>query len=186
MKPLTWSTRNHQPLHAVVITLNDLLQTPTSAYADRARHVIDIIFALTGRQGGLIAGSDYNAGSAKRPLSNGGSEAWNYLRRLRAKAWRAANIGPDLRLSRREAIELCVIEYASVNNYPDNSSQPPHEKVQGHQQGDRAVDSNILNFEDFPLDENLFYPSGLNWMDLELEGFLGNDQQPDFFNDTIS
>ena len=42
----------------------------------------------------------------KRPLSDG-QETWEYLRRLRTKAWNLAGIDPDIVWTREQAIQYC-------------------------------------------------------------------------------
>lgn len=97
---------NHQPLHAVMILLVDLIESPQSEYALLSRRVVDIVFALLGPMGGLVAGTGPEDNLMKRPLSDG-QETWLYLRRLRSKAWDLAGIDPSIVWTREQAIQYC-------------------------------------------------------------------------------
>lgn len=107
-KNFSWSwPGNHQGLHAIMILLIDLVQDPESSTAIQSRRVIDIIFALNGPQGGLVAGSGTEDDIMKRPLTEGGQETWEYLRRLRSKAWQKAGLDPDVVWTRDQAVQYC-------------------------------------------------------------------------------
>ena len=97
----------HQPLHAIALLLLDLIQTPSSAHGAYSRRVIDIIFALSSPETGLVAGPSSGGLVMKRSLSEGGKHAWEYLRRLRLKAWQKCNADPELTWSREDAIQYC-------------------------------------------------------------------------------
>lgn len=101
---------NHQPLHATMILLIDLIQKPNSSTAARSVQVIDIIFALNGPTGGLVAGSGNAKNLAQRQLNEGGREAWEYLRRLRVRAWLKGGLDPDVVWTRQQAVLYCVSE----------------------------------------------------------------------------
>ena len=98
---------NHQPLHAVTILLMDLMKTPDATYASQSRLMIDLIFALMGPTGGLVAGSGTEAEIVDRPLSEAGQEAWIYLRRLKVNVWVKCGWDPNILWSREEAIRYC-------------------------------------------------------------------------------
>ena len=91
----------------MMILLVDLIETPEAPYASYSRRVIDIIFALLGPTGGLVA-------NAKRPLTGRERETWEYLRRLRNRAWQECGVNTDLTWTRKQAVEHC-----------NNSSEPP-------------------------------------------------------------
>ena len=105
---------HHQPLHAMTILLVDLIRhptNPTSASATASRRAIDIIFALNGPDGGLVAGgSGTESGDSdmmKRPLTEGGRETWDLLRRLRSRAWASAGLDPAMVWTRSQAMRYC-------------------------------------------------------------------------------
>ena len=91
----------------MTILLVDLTQKPDSAYAAQSRLMIDLIFALLGPTGGLVAGSGTESEIIDRPLTQAGQEAWRYLRRLRINAWQKAACDPNILWSREEAVRYC-------------------------------------------------------------------------------
>ncbi|KAK4554558.1 hypothetical protein LTR86_008413 [Recurvomyces mirabilis] len=98
---------NHQPLHAIMILLLHLVQGPDGQDAQETRKAIDIAFALCGSKGGIVAGGSGPDKIMKRPLTEGGQEAWNYFKRLRAKAWQKAGLDPDIFWTREQAVRFC-------------------------------------------------------------------------------
>jgi hypothetical protein len=107
-KNFQWSwPGNHQPLHAIMILLLDLVQTPDGENAQESRRAIDVAFALCGPNGGIVAGGGAADRLMKRPLTEGGQEAWVYFRRLRAKAWQKAGLDPDIVWTRAQAVQYC-------------------------------------------------------------------------------
>lgn len=98
---------NHQPLHAVILLLNNLLSTPSSLFADNIRIVIDVIFALVRENAGFIGNAGDESENKTRVLGRGGSEVWKYLSRLRARAWRKCGWDAGNSLTREQATTLC-------------------------------------------------------------------------------
>lgn len=84
-----------------MLLLTDLVETPGSAYATYSRQMIDLIFALLGPSGGVVASF------MKRPLINGGHESWKYLWQLRRKAWQKCRMDPDDLWTREQAVLFC-------------------------------------------------------------------------------
>lgn len=68
-----------------------------------------MIFALHETSQGIVAGAEYPR--YKRPLTDGGAETWLYLTELRAQAWRAGGLDPDVLWSRAEAAQVCMSMY---------------------------------------------------------------------------
>ena len=73
-----------------MIILKDLLDRPGSPTAAASRTVIDSAFARCGPYGGIQA----DEGSTPPGLTEGGAEAWEFLRRLRTRAWCKAGLDP--------------------------------------------------------------------------------------------
>ncbi|TKA67222.1 hypothetical protein B0A55_08777 [Friedmanniomyces simplex] len=96
-----------QPLHAIMILLIDLLQNPHNARAVASRKALDICFALCGPHGGLVGGGTGPETTMKRPLTEGGQEAWVYFRRLRTKAWQNAGLDAEIVWTREQAVRYC-------------------------------------------------------------------------------
>jgi hypothetical protein len=90
-----------------MILLLDLVQTPDAPSAPDSRRAIDVAFALCGPNGGIVAGGGAGDRLMKRPLTEGGQEAWQYFRRLRAKAWEKAGLDPDTVWTRDQAVQYC-------------------------------------------------------------------------------
>lgn len=96
--------RNHQPLQPTAILLNHMARCPADPANPHYRRILDIAFAFMGQDGGIIAD---DSGRHVRPLTDGGSEAWDYLRRLRSRVWRRDGLEPGAVMSRTEAAVLC-------------------------------------------------------------------------------
>lgn len=104
-----WSyPSNHQPLHAITILLMDLLSTPAPAANSvclASKQVLDLIYALCAPEGGIIGTDDLHY--RNRPLTQGGKEAWDLLRRLRNKTWAHAGWDVNVVWSRERAVAFC-------------------------------------------------------------------------------
>ena len=100
-------SRNHQPLQAIAILLNHMVHNPHDPLASQYRKILDIAFAFMGRDGGIIASGKTGSVLQARPLTEGGSEAWNFLWRLRSRIWRRDGLDSSATLSRNEAAVLC-------------------------------------------------------------------------------
>nr|POE87925.1 putative transcriptional regulatory protein [Quercus suber] len=112
-------SQNHQPLHALMIILLDLIESPGSPAAPRSRDIVDCIFALSGPDGGLVAGAASPETMRDRPLTEGGSRTWEYFRRLRIKAWQTSGLdSSQLRWTREQAVR-------HYNNAPELDIAPP-------------------------------------------------------------
>lgn len=89
--------------------LTELRKNPRSPSSSSFREVIDIIFALCGPSGGLVAVVGDVA--RPRPLTEGGSESWDLLWRFRSRAWRAAGLDPHVLWTREQALESLYKSY---------------------------------------------------------------------------
>jgi hypothetical protein len=97
----------HQPLNAITLLLTDLIQFPTSGHAANSIQVVDLVFALLGPDGGIVAGAGESQTIVHRRLLEGGRESWQYIGRLRREAWRRAERDPAVVWTREQAIRFC-------------------------------------------------------------------------------
>ncbi|KAK5699664.1 hypothetical protein LTR97_005793 [Elasticomyces elasticus] len=97
----------HQPLHAIMLLLIDLVQSSDTDTASASRRSVDICFALFGPHGGIVGGGTGSDKLMERPLTEGGQEAWEYFRRLRTQAWQKAGIDPAVVWTREQAVQYC-------------------------------------------------------------------------------
>lgn len=170
---------NHQPLHATMILLIDLIQTPNSPSAAASIQVIDIVFALSGPSGGLVAGPSSVADLTDRSLNEGGREAWSYLRRLRVRAWLKSGLDPNVIWTRKAAIE-CSLNQQRLDmqfpqdDHPIRNVEAPNEETSGiaDQMSWQNTDDQLANI-DWNLLDSMF---GGNFepMDFGQEGSVGD------------
>jgi hypothetical protein len=73
--------------------------------------LVDQVMALCGPQGGITASDDDEI--MARPLTEGGSEAWNLVRRLRSKLWARLGLDPNI-LPPREDVRRNVQRQMAV------------------------------------------------------------------------
>ena len=95
---------NHQPLHALMMLLKEVDRDPYSMGADTARTIVDQAIALCGPGGGIT--SEEEGRLVPRPLTEGGSEAWDLVKRLRARAWSKVGLNTDFRTTREEVYRI--------------------------------------------------------------------------------
>lgn len=67
------------------------------------RSLIDQTIALCGIDGGVVGSC-----GVRRPLTEGGREVWDFIRRLRIKGFVRAGLDPDLLLTRDQVVELAL------------------------------------------------------------------------------
>ena len=84
--------------------LKEVDKNPYSIGADSVRTVIDQAIALCGPEGGIT--SEEQGKLVPRPLTEGGSEAWSLIQRLRARAWHKVGLDPDIRATREEVYRI--------------------------------------------------------------------------------
>lgn len=95
---------NHQPLHALVLVLKEIERNPMSEEVDVSCAIVNQVMALSAPEGG-ITGSG-GGSMMRRPLTEGGSEAWDFIRRLRARVWTKLGLDPDITLTRDEVTTI--------------------------------------------------------------------------------
>ncbi|KUJ13630.1 uncharacterized protein LY89DRAFT_785273 [Mollisia scopiformis] len=95
---------NHQPLHAIMILLKEVEQNPFGPDSELSRNIVDQAFALCNIDGGISGNEQGNI--MPRPLTEGGQEAWEFIRRLRARAWIKAGLDPDLIMTREDVLKV--------------------------------------------------------------------------------
>lgn len=66
--------------------------------------IVNQVMALSAPEGG-ITGSG-GGSMMQRPLTEGGAEAWDFIRRLRARVWTKLGLDPDLTLTRDEVTSI--------------------------------------------------------------------------------
>ena len=99
---------NHQPLHAMIIILNFLIDFPQAEMANECRRAVDFVLALHEESYGLVPG--HQRPSATRAVAREASEAWKLFFRLRQRAWEAANLDHRQLWTRAEAASICLEE----------------------------------------------------------------------------
>ncbi|KAF2436271.1 hypothetical protein EJ08DRAFT_232821 [Tothia fuscella] len=103
---------NHQPLHAMMLILQFLIDSPHSTLASDCRNAVDFVLALYEDGFGLVAGGGEPKQS--RRIAQGGTEAWKFFFRQRKQAWEAAGLNPSQLWSRREAVRKCLTAMENV------------------------------------------------------------------------
>ena len=83
-----------------MMLLKEFERNPHSPEAEISRNVIDQTMALCSPDGGITGSDGWNI--TPRPLTEGGAEAWDLIRRLRARVWAKAGLDPDIILTRDE------------------------------------------------------------------------------------
>lgn len=156
---------NHQPIHALIIVINDIQRNPASDYAAIAHNIVDVIFALSAKDGGLVGGINDNSAPMYRPLLYGGTELWKYILRLKATTWRAADWDTDLLWTRQEAVEVLNMELIPLLSRLD-SANTSSGVSRAHGQSTQAVH----------VPDSLAYPApNVGWSDLDFDEFFGMD-----------
>jgi hypothetical protein len=92
---------NHQPLHAIVIILNFLNDSPYSPMVQECRNVVDAVLASHKPIQSLVSPTESPMPS--HPTSRTGSQIWKYLAQLRQKVWLATGVDETGLWSRDEA-----------------------------------------------------------------------------------
>ncbi|ETI20750.1 hypothetical protein G647_07092 [Cladophialophora carrionii CBS 160.54] len=98
---------NHQPLHALMLVLKEVERNPAGAEVEISCTVIDQTMALCAPEGGITASG--NGAMMHRPLNEGGAEAWDLIRRLRARVWTKIGRDPEVILT-RDDVESIVAQ----------------------------------------------------------------------------
>lgn len=140
--------------------LNHLLRSPNDPSAAQLRDTVDLIFALNGRDGGIIPRSEEYSGWSSRPLTEGGREAWDYLRRLRTRAWRKAGLDPDIVWARNQALQACN----SSSEVAQGSEQNTYEEREVDARSGQNIDPDVGPMQAFSLlSDVMASPPDINW-----------------------
>jgi hypothetical protein len=96
----------HQPLYSIMALLQDLEDNPSDRAAIETRRLIDLAIFMCGPQAneGILSSEDGSPDA--RPLHDGGSEAWVFIRRVRERVWEKAGLDPSILLCPPSAKEL--------------------------------------------------------------------------------
>jgi hypothetical protein len=87
-----------------MIVLKEVDRDPFGAHAEIYRSTVDQAIALCTTEGG-ISGSEGGC-IMLRPLTEGGQEAWNFIKRFRCVAWTKAGLDSDVVMTREEVVRL--------------------------------------------------------------------------------
>lgn len=91
-----------------MILLNEVERYPNAIFAKPIIRVLQAIFAFISRQHGFTPSLNPSQNSKFTALlEEGGSATWEYLWRLRAKIFRAADMDPSYIWSREQASTFC-------------------------------------------------------------------------------
>ncbi|KAL4807207.1 fungal-specific transcription factor domain-containing protein [Aspergillus unguis] len=118
--PFQWCwPGNHQPLHALIIMLKylDLDRLATDALA--IRNLIDETIALCDADGGVNRSTEGGSDIWRRPLTEGGREAWDLIRRLRAGIFVKLGLDPDILPTRDQVVDSARRRLDSMEMSPD-------------------------------------------------------------------
>lgn len=83
-----------------MLVLKELERNPSGAEVEISCNIIEQTMALCLREGGITAGGD--GATVQRPLTEGGGEAWDFIRRLRSRVWTKIGLDPDVILTRED------------------------------------------------------------------------------------
>ena len=109
LEPFRWNWPGRsQPMHAAIILLVDLYERPRSVEAARSRALIDEVFSLSAPINGIVGTPLGN--TFQRPFREGGGDAWEMIRNLRATAWRKAGLDPNVLWTEEQQILVGVAQ----------------------------------------------------------------------------
>ncbi|KAJ9298235.1 transcriptional regulator family: Fungal Specific TF [Paecilomyces variotii] len=115
---------NHQPLHALIIMLKYLECDPIATDAVTIRKLVDETIALCDADGGVNCGINGGADVRRRPLTEGGREAWDLIRKLRVGIFVKIGLDPDILPTRDQVVD-------SARRRLDNMEMSPNTLVKG-------------------------------------------------------
>lgn len=107
----------HQPLHSIMVLIQDLEECPSGPLARQTRRLVDLALTMTGQaedNGGIM--SQENGDPDFRPLQDGGHEAWKFVRMARDKCWERAGLDPDVFTCPLDANEIYFGEPPTPSN----------------------------------------------------------------------
>ena len=179
-------SRQHQPLHALMILIREVDQSSDSSYAEECRDIVDEAFSVCGPAGGLIGTEDHNL--QHQFLTEGGREAWDFLCRLRSKAWQKHDVDPDILWTREEVTKRSYARADQMMKVPDAeypqgeiSNQHPPPGIRADPQPPSTQTTAETAHE--PLNEDIFANSGsmtnTDWQ--EWDSLVAGSQSGDIF-----
>lgn len=125
-QPWHWSwPGQHQPLHSILALITELEDFPNDPLASETRKLVDLGLSMceSSRNGGIA--SREGAFVDSRLLSDGGFEAWDFIRKARDEVWEKSGLDSNA-LYCPETAEEINFERATHPPQPSHSAQPPH------------------------------------------------------------
>lgn len=98
----------------MIVLLESLSQRPLHQEAQDTRRCVNLVFSLVETSQGLVAGS--SSATVRRPLHEGGFEAWDLISRMRRQVWQTMGWDPDEGWTREEAVEICQMELGDLTD----------------------------------------------------------------------
>jgi hypothetical protein len=89
-----------------VVLLKDLERDPTASDAVATRKLIDETIALCDTGGGVNSCTDGRTDAWRRPLTEGGREAWDLIKKLRCTIFVKLGLDPDILPTREQVTGL--------------------------------------------------------------------------------
>ena len=111
-----------------MILIKEIDKEPESQDAEESRNIVDEALALCSPAGGLIGIDDDEM--AARPLTEGGREAWELIRRLRSQAWQKCGVDPDVLYTREQVTERAREKATHSIAFPDNGEPDRQRETQ--------------------------------------------------------
>ena len=124
---------------------------PTATDAVAIRNFIDETIALCDADGGVNRSIEGGADIRRRPLTEGGREAWELIRRLRAGIFLKIGLDPDILPTRDQVVDsawrrLEIMEM-SPNMLLKGDEPIPHDTIS-------TIANDSLRFSPFPVAES--------------------------------
>ena len=117
-----------------MVLLKEVDREPYGVDAEASRTVIDEAFALCGPDGGITGEQEDEL--MRRPLTEGGQEAWDLIKRLRSRAWQKANLDPDIMWTREEVKRVARERLGSSDDGPRTAAASEEEDEEGEEGGE--------------------------------------------------
>jgi hypothetical protein len=150
-----------------MILLKELERDPLGPDAETFRTVVDEAIALCTADGG-ISGTE-GGGTIPRPLTEGGQEAWAFVRKLRAVAWTRAGLDPDVVMTREEVVRLVMRRGEAVTSSQISELPLPLDATRGGLEAELYASTEALGGD---LGGNGEANMNLSWS--EWDSILGN------------
>lgn len=100
----------HQPLHSIMALLTDLEENPSDPLAAETRKLIDLALCICGESGdnGIVSMEDGH--TTPRPLHDGGSRSWDFIRRERDRIWEKHGLDPSILTCPEKAEDISFVD----------------------------------------------------------------------------